>query len=169
LSGDVEIVRAGAERIADLEPLWASLNEHHVAIAPEFGSLGPNRTREDSWRVRSGLYAEWLQEPDAFALIALDAGRPVGYALVVFRAGEEAWVTGERIAVMETLAVLPSHRDRGLGTRLVEAVFARLRELGVTEWEVSTMWGNREAQRFYERFALRRFVVTYLGRVPEPR
>jgi ribosomal protein S18 acetylase RimI-like enzyme len=162
----MEIVRAGAERIEDLEPLWASLNEHHVAIAPELEELGPIRTREDSWRVRRGLYEGWLAEPDAFVLIARDGGRPVGYALVAFRAAEEAWATGERIGVLETLAVLPEHRGAGLGTSLMDAVFARLRELGVTEIEVSTLTANTDSQRFYERFGLRRFTVTYLGRIP---
>jgi hypothetical protein len=31
----VEIVRAGAERIPDLQPLWESLSRHHAEVAPE--------------------------------------------------------------------------------------------------------------------------------------
>src|SRR4051812_27980057 len=114
----MEIVRAGAERIDDLEPLWAALNEHHVEIAPEFESLGPVRSRAESWRVRRELYEEWLAQPDAFVLIAQDDHAAVGYALVVFRAGEEAWASGDRIGVLESLSILPSHQAEGLGTRM---------------------------------------------------
>jgi hypothetical protein len=31
----VDIVRAGAERIPDLQPLWESLSRHHAEVAPE--------------------------------------------------------------------------------------------------------------------------------------
>jgi ribosomal protein S18 acetylase RimI-like enzyme len=162
----MEIVRAGAERIDDLEPLWASLNLHHVEISPELRALGEVRTREASWRVRRALYEEWLANDDAFVLVAQDDGRPVGYALVDFRGPEEAWATGERIAELQTLAVLPEHRGQGIGTQLVEAAFARLRALGVTEIEVATLANNAGAQRFYERLGLLRFAVTFLGKVP---
>jgi hypothetical protein len=34
------IVRAGAERIEDLQPLWESLHAHHAEAAPELAALG---------------------------------------------------------------------------------------------------------------------------------
>jgi GNAT superfamily N-acetyltransferase len=166
----IEIVRAGAERIEDLEPLWAALNEHHAAIAPEFEEIGPVRSREDSWRVRRAIYEDHFgHDQHAFVLIAEDDGTPVAYALVVTRAGEEAWTSGERIGVLETLSVLPSHRGQGLGTRLVETVFGQLRAAGITEFEVETLIANEGSRRFYERFGLRPFTTSYLGRIPEAR
>lgn len=30
----ITIVRAGAERVEDLEPLWRALQEHHAELAP---------------------------------------------------------------------------------------------------------------------------------------
>jgi hypothetical protein len=71
-SESIEIVSAGAERINDLEPLWGSLSEHHVAVAPHLRELGPLRSPAESWEVRRALYEEWLAEPDAFVLIAAD-------------------------------------------------------------------------------------------------
>lgn len=162
----IEIVRGGAERIDDLEPLWAALNEHHVAIAPELASLGPVRTRDGSWRVRRADYERWLAAPDSLVLVAEDDGRPVGYALVTFRGPEEAWASGERIGVVQTLSVLPSHRGAGLGTRLLEAAFDGMRELGAGEVEITTLDANVDSQRFYERFGLPRFAVKYLGKIP---
>lgn len=112
-SAEISIVRGGAERIPDLRPLWESLHRHHAEVALELAQIGPVRSGLDSWGVRKDLYAEWLDEPDAFVLVA-EAGRgaAVGYALVHMRGPEETWATDDRIAELETLAVLPAHRGR---------------------------------------------------------
>ena len=70
----MRIVRAGSERIDDLQPLWESLHEHHATIAPHLEELGPVRDPGQSWAVRRELYEEWLEEPDAFVLLA-EVGR----------------------------------------------------------------------------------------------
>lgn len=162
----VEIVRAGVERIADLRPLWESLHEHHAAVAPHLEKLGPVRPLADSWAVRRILYAEWLAEPDAFVLVAEDQSTPVGYALVHMRGPEETWATGERIAELETLTVLPAYRRQGIGTALIEAVYRELRMIDVRHLAVSVIASNANAVRFYERLELSRFLISYIGNVP---
>jgi ribosomal protein S18 acetylase RimI-like enzyme len=164
-----EIARAGPERIDALQPLWESLGRHHGAVAPELReALGPLRSDAESWAVRRALYEEWLAEPDAFVLIASGDGGDgnVGYALVHMRSGEETWATGDRIAELETLAVLPSHRGRGIGSALVEAVYEELRALDVGHLSVSVIASNADAVRFYERLGLTKFTVAYTGPVP---
>ena len=116
----MEIVRAGAERIPDLQPLWESLSRHHAEVAPELAVLGEVRAEADSWAVRRGLYEDWLKDPEAFVLIAESQGEPVGYAVVQVRGPEETWATGDRVAQLETLTVLPGHRGQGIGSALVE-------------------------------------------------
>jgi ribosomal protein S18 acetylase RimI-like enzyme len=165
---DTRIVRAGADRIDDLRPLWQSLHDHHAEIAPALGAIGQVRSREDSWAVRRACYEEWLAEPDAFVLIAEVDSEPDGYALVHIRGPEETWTTGDRVAKLETLTVLPTHRGRGLGSALIEAVHRELNALGVTHIEVSVVASNTEAIRFYDRLNMQPFLQTYLGRVPEP-
>ena len=162
----VTIVRAGAERIAELQPLWESLHGHHAQVAPHLAELGPIRAREDSWAIRRALYEEWLAEPDAFVLIAEAAGAPVGYALVHMRGPEETWATGDRIAELETLAVLPDHRGGGIGMELMEAVYAELKRVGVKHMAVSVIASNEEAIRFYDRLGMLPFLVSYIGEVP---
>lgn len=159
------IVRAGAERIDDLQSLWESLSEHHSEVAPELAALGPRRSPENSWRVRRAIYAELLTEPDAFVLLAEAGSRPIGYALVHIRGSQASWETG-RVAELETLAVLPGDRGCGVGTALVEAVFAQLRRLEIGHWAVGVIGSNAEAIRFYERLDLLPFMVTYIGGVP---
>jgi hypothetical protein len=62
MTGDltVRISRAGVERLADLQPLWESLSEHHATVAPDLQALGPLRSPADSWAVRRDLYVELL-------------------------------------------------------------------------------------------------------------
>ena len=165
-SESVQIVRAGLERIGDLEPLWGSLSEHHIAVAPHLQELGPLRSPVESWQTRRALYEEWLAEPDAFVLIAESGGTPIGYALVHMRGPEESWTTGDRIAVLETFAVLPGHRGGGIGGALFERLYEELRRLGIGVFEVAVISTNADARRFYERHDVLPFMVTYLGKVP---
>jgi ribosomal protein S18 acetylase RimI-like enzyme len=162
------IVRAGAERLEDLRPLWQSLHDHHAEVAPELVSVGSIRSGAESWAVRRALYEGWLAEPDAFALIAEADPGPVGYALVHMRGPEETWATGNRIAELETLTVLPSHRGRGVGSALVNAVFRELNAIGVLHLAVSVIASNTAAVRFYERLGLIPFLVSYFGPVRPP-
>lgn len=165
---DLSIERAGIERLEDLQPLWESLHHHHAAVAPELRALGGLRSPLGSWNVRSDLYRQLLAEPDAFVLIAEAAAVPIGYALVHMRGPEETWATGDRVAELETLAVLPERRGAGIGTALVEAAFAELRRLGVGHLSVGVIAANSEAIRFYERLGLLPFMVAYIGNVPAP-
>jgi GNAT superfamily N-acetyltransferase len=161
----MRIVRAGIERIDELQPLWESLHEHHATVAPHLEELGPVRAADQSWAVRRELYEEWLAEPDAFVLLAEVNREPIGYALVHLRGPEETWETGERIGVLETLTVLPDERGRGVGSALFERIYAELRELGVTELQVAVISKNAAALRFYERHGLLPFTVSFMGRV----
>ena len=91
---------------------------------------------------------------------------PVGYALVHVRGSEETWDTGP-VAELETLAVMEGHRGQAIGRRLVEAVFDKLRAIGVAQWSVAVIASNTDAIRFYERLPVQPFLVTYIGTVPE--
>jgi ribosomal protein S18 acetylase RimI-like enzyme len=162
----MHIVRAGSERIADLQPLWESLSRHHAEVAPDLAEvLGEVRAPQDSWAVRRALYAEWLAGPDAFALIAEDDSAPVGYAVVQVRGPEETWSTGDRVAELQTLAVLPGHRGQGIGTALVERVHEELRRMDVSHFVVAVIASNADSVRFYERLGLTPFLITYAGRI----
>jgi ribosomal protein S18 acetylase RimI-like enzyme len=162
----MEIVRAGPDRIPELQALWESLGRHHAEVAPELrDAFGPVRRAEDSWATRRELYEGFLREPGAFALIAEDGPGPVGYAVVSLRGPEETWATGQ-VAELQTLAVLPGHRGKGTGRALVERMFHELRAAGVGHFTVSVIASNTGAVRFYERLGLTRFLVTYAGPVP---
>jgi ribosomal protein S18 acetylase RimI-like enzyme len=162
----VSIMHGGAERIPDLEGPWQALHEHHAAVALELALLGPVRSAGESWAIRRGLYEEWLADPHAFVMIAEAGGGVIGYALVSMRGPDETWATGDRVAQLETLVVLPGWRSRGLGRRLMNRVFDELRRIGVANLSVSVIASNAAALRFYRGFGLVPFLASFIGPVP---
>jgi hypothetical protein len=77
MAESVTIVRAGRDRIDELEHLWRSLQEHHRGLAPTLGGL-PARSPEESWLLRRRKYAAALEGPDAFLMIAERPGASSG-------------------------------------------------------------------------------------------
>ena len=127
--------------MADLdlvEPLWNALQAHHTAISPDLGDDTPSREPGDAWRIRRSKYERWLQDPDTFFVLIEIAGEPAGYAFVTVGPGYASWQTGQRLAELETLSVLPEHRGDGVGSALLDAVWARLAELGVEDMAITT-------------------------------
>jgi ribosomal protein S18 acetylase RimI-like enzyme len=147
-----------------LEPLWNALQEHHTRNAPAFGPSTPKRTPADSWRSRRGKYESWLEDPSTFIVLADAGDAAAGYAFVTVGAGMASLETGERVAELETLSVLPERRGDGIGEALVEAVWRQLADLGVDELLITTTATNVDARRFYERHGFRPGFVVYYGK-----
>jgi ribosomal protein S18 acetylase RimI-like enzyme len=147
------IRRGGPDDLPRLEPLWVSVHHRHAESMPE---LAPYVDDATTWSVRSELYAELLAKPDTVLLLASVGDELVGYGLAhVIRAGgtwvADTWATGERIGEIESLAVLPGHRGRGLGTRLLDGLEEELRAQGVTDLVLGLLPGNAGAARLYAR------------------
>jgi ribosomal protein S18 acetylase RimI-like enzyme len=152
----VSISRAGAEALDRLEPLWLALHEHHQTVAPP----AAYQPRHRSWEARRRAYAEWLAEPGSFVLLAERAGELVGYALVQVRPGpDDTWVTGDRIAELQTVSVAPSERGHGIGTQLLDRVDTELAAQGIGDLFIAALQGNDAAIRLYERRGLRPVMV----------
>ena len=153
----MEIRHLSPSELDLVAPVWASLLAHHGELDPDL----PTRPAAESWPLRRRDYGRWLAESDSFALVAEDGQEVVGYAVVHVGGPDETWVTSDRTAELETLAVLPSHRGTGLGGALVDAVEEELGRLGVEDMWVGVVAANSDALRFYERRGLR----TYLHRM----
>jgi N-acetyltransferase len=149
-----------------LEPLWNALQEHHIEVTPDLGSHTPKRPLPEAWRIRRTKYERWLGDPDTFFVIAEAGGEPAGYAFVTVGMPYASWATGERLASLETLSVLPKHRSSGIGAALLEAAWNRLAELGVEDMQIVTTETNAGAQRFYERQGFSHRFNVYYGKAP---
>ena len=161
----VRIEKVGAERVADFEPLWKALHEHHLTVDPDVPGIPP-RTADESWPIRRARYEEWLSHPGAFALLALDGDEAVGYAVVSFHDRDDTHQTGERFAELHSLSVLADRRGAGIGTRLLRRVYAEVRAQGVEEMMIGVLATNDRVRRFYEREGFAPWVLLTLGKVP---
>ena len=105
----------------------------------------------DAWPARLFL-AYWQSSPELF-LIAKDRGKIAAYSITR---------TGWRGAELESIAVDPRYRGRGLAQALLHATIARLGG-GALRLMVST--ANEPALRFYLRFGFIRVrkVANYYG------
>jgi ribosomal protein S18 acetylase RimI-like enzyme len=150
------VVRAGAERIAELEPLWRTLYDHHAEVGRP---VAPVRDFADSWRRRRAQYAVWLAGDDAVLLVAERDGRAIGYAMVTVGDGPATWDLGDRALEIETLTVLPDERGAGVGRALMDEAQRFARERGAEVMAVGLVHTNDGARRFYEREGFGLFYV----------
>jgi ribosomal protein S18 acetylase RimI-like enzyme len=153
MTDPVALTRGDAADLPALEPLWVSVHHRHAEAMPE---LSPYVDDATTWRERRTLYAELLAKPGTVLLLARDGDALIGYGLAhVMDAGEtwlaDTWVTGERIGEIESLAVLPSHRNQGIGRRLLDGLEQALAADGVTDLILGVLPGNADAIRLYER------------------
>jgi GNAT superfamily N-acetyltransferase len=155
---DVRIASLAADDIDDLEHLWLALDSQHRLIGPRWAAVWEPPV---TWAIRKERYRAWLAEPDAFALGAYQAGTLVGYLIAHYLEGpDDTWITGRRIGDIESLAVDPDRRGRGIGSRLLLAARDRMAGIGVTDLWIGVVDGNVDALRFYARHGLRPLMVT---------
>jgi ribosomal protein S18 acetylase RimI-like enzyme len=164
---EITIIRGGLEHLDEVGPLWQALHEHHAAVTPPLARL-PMRDSAESWHRRRVSYAKWLEEPGTLLLLArATSADTIGYAFVRERGPSEGWQTRERCAELETLSVRPDHRSRGVGSMLLDKIYAHLRTEGILELYVEVAEGNDDARRLYERRGFAPWIVTLVGTVPE--
>jgi ribosomal-protein-alanine N-acetyltransferase len=123
-------------------------------VAIERASFG-----KDAWRPE--LFLEyWRASPELF-LIAKDRNRSAGAPM----AGYSITRTGWRGAELESIAVDPPYRGRGVAQALLHATITRLRSQGAAALRLMVSAENEPALRFYERFGFTRVrkVKRYYG------
>jgi len=155
-----EIAREGPECVAELRPLWLAVRDHHHEVAPHFGEVWDE---EESWRLRRAHHEAVLNQPGAFLLVAREAGRAVGYALVTLRGPSPTWREPPHHGELEVLSVLASHRGQGLGRALVERCYDELAAEGVDTMTLRVVADNASARAFYEALGFTPWVVELRG------
>ncbi len=147
---EVRIVKAGPERIVDVEPLWKALHMYQQNI----DSSLPFRSLDQSWTLGRLRHEKWLSEIGSFMLFAEYRDKPVGYAIVHLQEGMPIYQTPDKVAFLNILSVLPEARNTGIGTALMNAVYEELRLSNIAALALNVICANTDALRFYKRFGL---------------
>ncbi|MGV3662838.1 MAG: GNAT family N-acetyltransferase [Prosthecobacter sp.] len=126
-----------------------SLPEHQVATlhllnAYAMDPMGDGRPLSDTARreVIPGL----REHPTTLVFLACQAAEPVGLA-ICFR-GFSTFAARPLVNISDYF-VVPTHRGKGIGRRLIEAVEARARELGCCRLTLEVQENNQHARHVY--------------------
>ncbi|MFI7495270.1 ribosomal protein S18-alanine N-acetyltransferase [Kocuria sp. M4R2S49] len=95
----------------------------------------------DAWPLE--MFSAELAQPVCWYWVAEQDGEIVGYAgLMCIRP----------VGDVQTIAVLPEHEGRGIGSALLRTLHDQARELGATEVLLEVRADNPRAQQLYRRF-----------------
>jgi len=145
----------------------ARVLRHHIDVTPHLSDRA--RPFHEAWESRRETETRWLEsEPGSFVLAARREQRYLGYAFVRVRSGAgfaACWRFSDPLAELATLAVLPAYRGRGIGSELMDAVEARLRELGIVDLAIGVVATSVDAMGFYERRGALAFQTQLIQRV----
>jgi [ribosomal protein S18]-alanine N-acetyltransferase len=95
----------------------------------------------DAWPL--DMFTAELAQPVCWYWVAEQDGAIVGYAgLMCLRP----------VGDVQTIAVVPEHEGRGIGSALLRTLHAQARELGATEVLLEVRADNPRAQQLYRRF-----------------
>lgn len=108
-------------------------------LAAESGGQSP--LKEDD-------VVRYLENPAAHILLACSGSLVVGLASYLFH--HNLYHAG-KVCLVEELIVNWGHRNRGVGSALLQKVLSEAREAGCAEISLSTETKNQAALRFYRR------------------
>lgn len=149
----------GAEETVSVEP-------GDISVADDVAALWV-RLADDQQSYGSHLLAEPNRDlaRDSAAqhavtgglLVARDGSELVGF--ITFSKEHGDYDVGVERGLVHDLFVRPSHRDGGIGSRLLNAAERRLANDGIDRVSLEAMASNTDARRFYERHGYEQFRV----------
>ena len=142
----ITIRRAATDDAAALSALCVDVQQVHAIAHPEFFKqpAGPDFAR--------AFMAERLDDPDVRIFIAEHDGEPVGYALgQIVDLEENPFRHAVRQLVIDQMSVRPAYRGRGIGTRLLEEMFATAGAEEIKLLTLSVWRFNEGARALYKR------------------
>lgn len=113
-----------------------------VALERKVFGRGPYRGHQFGTR----QFAYYVKKPEAIVLVAVDGKRLVGNVIATAGTGSRS-----HIGRILNLAVLPSARGRGMGTRLLRTALVRLKRRGCAKAVLEVAYAAKAARQVFER------------------
>jgi GNAT superfamily N-acetyltransferase len=130
-------------------PLWDGYNEFYERVGP---TALPRAITDTTW-------ARFFDPAEpVFAMVAERDGALIGLVHYLFHRSTTLLAP---ICYLQDLFASETARSTGVGRALIEAVYARAKELGSERVYWQTHETNKVAQRLYERIAVRSGFIVY--------
>lgn len=126
--------------------LFQALDDYHVFVDPETFQRfpGPPRPLE--------LLKSFLEHPEKALVVAVEGNSMVGFLNCQLSTTPSLPMLRPRtFATVDNIFVVPSHRNRGIGARLVDEAKSWARQKGVEALQLTVYCSNRMAMEFYEK------------------
>ena len=144
-SPEVEIRPATEAELDAILALAAQTLDHHVVGDPHVFEPVSDPAEE---RAR---FSQMLHDTSAGVLVAILAGRPVGYAVLIVAATPSVpGLRPRRVLRVEDLGVDKEHRRAGIGRRLMDEALAQARSKGLDAVELNVFAFNEGAISLYQ-------------------
>jgi GNAT superfamily N-acetyltransferase len=146
--GEISLLQVPPEEVDGLRIFCDALHDHHRLVA---GHLAPFISDDLSWSVFRPYFLAAAE--NGLALRAGPQDAPLGMVAATLLKDAplftDTWAIDGGIAEIEVLAIAESARGQGLGTRLMQAIDARLYERGIRNQIVGAFEPNHSAARLY--------------------
>lgn len=160
------IDRAHARDLTKVKHLWKAMIADYRELSDGVWEV---REPGEAWARRHQQYLDWINDAGGVVFLAIDTDTDevVGYAALHFVMSGATFDLGESFGDLETLAVLPTHRGKGVGAALLTACRKELERREIEYWSLETLSSNAGALRLYERSGFQPFMVRMVKRVAE--
>jgi GNAT superfamily N-acetyltransferase len=139
------IRRAELRDLTMLAALHEEVHRLHVQARPDQFQTAPDGVLEQRFR-------EWIAASDTKVWVAEIDGHVVGYAVQMRRHREPHPIARQRTWwEIDNLGVTATHRGRGIGTALIQAIIEDARQTGIPDVELASWAFNTAAHRAFER------------------
>jgi GNAT superfamily N-acetyltransferase len=155
----MEVRRATLDDVLGMVELWKEFMDLHAALQP-FWTRDPRG--HEAW---TGFARQHVEDADKLALVAVEDGQTIGYALAAVLEYPPV-LTTSRYGMIRDTAVTAAHRGRGAGRALCEAMEQWFRARGVRHVELHVSTANAGARRFWRRMGFDDFVEKLARELP---
>ncbi len=163
----IRIDRAHLRDLTKVKPLWKAMIADYAELSD---GLWEVRAPQEAWEHRHQEYLEWINDAGGVVFLATDSTAPegedvVGYAALHFATSGATFDLGESFGDIETLAVRPDYRGRGVGAALMAACERELERREIQYVSLQTLACNEKALRLYARSGFQPFMTRLVKRL----
>ncbi|MDO5712220.1 MAG: GNAT family N-acetyltransferase [Micrococcales bacterium] len=164
----IRIDRAHLRDLTKVKPLWKAMLADYRELSDGVWEV---REPQEAWQRRHQEYLEWINDAGGVVFLATDTDTEtdeiVGYAALRFVTSGATFDLGESFGDIETLAVKPGYRGKGVGAALLAACQRELERREIKFVSLQTLASNEKALRLYERAGFQPFMTRLVRRVDD--